>query len=68
MEQVFPAPLHQGPSVTDKKMRCPNQRIGKPVVFVCDAMTNVLMPDNGAVRTAVTFTLLTKTCLKPHLI
>jgi len=37
--------------------RCPDQRTGKIVMFVCDAMTNVLVPGNGnAVRTAMTFT------------
>ena len=68
MEQVFLAPLHQGSSVAGRTMRHPNQRIGKIVMFVCDAVTNVLVPDNSAIRTATMFTWLTKICLKPDVI
>lgn len=49
-------------------MRSPPQCIGKIVMFVCDAMTNVLVSDNGAVRTTTTLTQLTKTCSKPDFI
>lgn len=37
-------------------------------VCVCDAMTNVFVSDNGAFRTAVTLTWLTKIHLKPGFI
>lgn len=54
MEQAFLAPLHQGPSRAGRMMRCPNQSICRTVLFMCGAVTDVPVPDNGAVTTVTT--------------